>query len=338
MIKKRKRLLPGILVFVIIIFILNIAAFYFKIGDVDDGSKPVDQTGFTGQSVLGDTANLYLTLPTISKIFLIVQWGLLLLLLVYVGFKDKEVKKHQNELAGLDMNQIRKKSTTDLDTLYDLLKQRQHLRISTIAQAFEIKEDLAMEWGKILESGRLAYIDYPKFGGPLIRIKTKEKPGEERNLKEDKEQLKQQTKQEPGKQQPVKKVKEVTQGKIKRKKPLGVFGKDKQKLEQPAKDIKKQKLEIPLENIKNQKQIKQQPLKKDQNKLAGLNMNQIRKKSEIPIEDIKNQKQIKQQPVKKVKKQVQKKVKKRKQISEHKPLKKKQKNTKNKKLINYKIK
>ena len=113
MIKKRKRLFLRFLVIVILIFLINIMAFAFKLGDINDGSEEISQTGFTGFSVAKNTANLYLTLPLISKIFLIVQWGLLLLLLVYIGFRDKEVKTNQNELAGINMNNIRKKSDTD---------------------------------------------------------------------------------------------------------------------------------------------------------------------------------------------------------------------------------
>lgn len=173
MIKGEQKLFSRILVVVILIFIINIGVFVVKFGDIDDGSEAINQTGFTGHSIGGDVAGLYLNLPLVSKIFLIVQWGLLALLLIYIGFRDKEVTKNQTELSGINLNQIRKKSETDLDALYNLLKQKQHLRVSTVSQAFDIKEDLAMEWGKILESGNLAYIDYPKFGGPLIKIKSK---------------------------------------------------------------------------------------------------------------------------------------------------------------------
>ncbi len=211
MIKGESKLFLKVFIVVILIFFINIAVFFIKFGDVDDGSEAINQSGLTGLSVGKDVADLYVSLPLVSKIFLMVQWGLLLLLLIYVGFRDKEVSKNQNELAGLDLNQIRKKSETDLDALYTLLKQKQQLRIATVSKAFDIKEDLAMEWGKILESGRLAYIDYPKFGGPLIRVKNKDEPEEKpEQIKEQLKQEKQKIKQGQ-KQQPIKKLKQQKQ-------------------------------------------------------------------------------------------------------------------------------
>lgn len=239
MIKGERKLFLRVFVVVVLIFFINIGAFFIKFGDIDDGSEAINQTGFTGLSVGKDVADLYISLPFVSKIFLMVQWGLLLLLLIYVGFRDKEVSKNQNELAGLDLNQIRKKSETDLDALYTLLKQKQQLRVATVSKAFDIKEDLAMEWGKILESGELAYIDYPKFGGPLIRIKNKDEP--EENLKKTKEQLKQEKqkikqgqKQQLEKQLPIKKLKQQSK-QIKQVEKPKISNKEK-----PGKSLKKE--------------------------------------------------------------------------------------------------
>lgn len=242
MIKGERKLFLKVFIVVVLIFFINIAVFFIKFGDIDDGSEEINQSGFTGLSVGRDVADLYISLPFISKIFLMVQWGLLLLLLIYVGFRDKEVTKNQNELAGLDLNQIRKKSETDLDALYTLLKQKQQLRVATVSKAFDIKEDLAMEWGKILESGKLAYIDYPKFGGPLIRIKNKDEPGEKPEQPE--QQLEKQLPIKKLKQQP-KQIKQVEKPKISSKEKPGKslkkeLKKYKRKTNEIEEDVKKQ--------------------------------------------------------------------------------------------------
>ena len=122
MTKGESKLFLKVFIVVILIFFINIAVFFIKFGDVDDGSEAINQSGFTGLSIGKDVTDLYVSLPLVSKVFLMVQWGLLLLLLIYVGFRDKEVTKNQNELAGLDLNKIRKKSETYLDALYTLLK------------------------------------------------------------------------------------------------------------------------------------------------------------------------------------------------------------------------
>ncbi|MBD3252164.1 NINE protein [Candidatus Pacearchaeota archaeon] len=40
-----------------------------------------------------------------------------------------------------------------------------------------------MEWGKILESGDLAAIDYPRFGGPVLKIPEKKKTNKKNKKK-----------------------------------------------------------------------------------------------------------------------------------------------------------
>ena len=253
MIKGERKLFLRVFAVVVLIFFINIAVFFIKFGDVDDGSEAINQSGFTGLSVGRDVADLYISLPFVSKIFLMVQWGLLLLLLIYVGFRDKEVTKNQNELAGLDLNQIRKKSETDLDALYTLLKQKQQLRVATVSKAFDIKEDLAMEWGKILESGRLAYIDYPKFGGPLIRIKNKDEPEEKpeqtkEQLKKEKQKIKQQPKQ----------IKQVEKPKILDK-------------EKPGKSLKKELKKYKRETNEIEEDVKKQIKRNNKKKLKKYN-------------------------------------------------------------------
>ncbi len=258
MTKGESKLFLKVFIVVILIFFINIAVFFIKFGDVDDGSEAINQSGFTGLSIGKDVTDLYVSLPLVSKIFLMVQWGFLLLLLIYVGFRDKEVTKNQNELAGLDLNQIRKKSETDLDALYTLLKQKQQLRIATVSKAFDIKEDLAMEWGKILESGKLAYIDYPKFGGPLIKIKEEDKP--EENLKQTKEQVKQekqkikqgqkQQKQQSEKQLPIKKLKQQPKQQIKKPK---ISSKEK-----PGKSLKKELKKYKRKTNEMEEEVKKQ--------------------------------------------------------------------------------
>ena len=250
MIKGERKLFLRVFAVVVLIFFINIAVFFIKFGDIDDGSEAVNQSGFTGLSVGEDVADLYISLPFVSKIFLMVQWGLLLLLLIYVGFRDKEVSKNQNELAGLDLNQIRKKSETDLDALYTLLKQKQQLRVATVSKAFDIKEDLAMEWGKILESGRLAYIDYPKFGGPLIRVKNKDEPEEKP------EQIKEQLE----KQRPIEKLKQLLKQKKQEEKPK-ISSKEK-----PGKSLKKELKKYKRKTNEIEEDVKKQIKENNKNK------------------------------------------------------------------------
>ena len=60
--------------------------------------------------------------------------------------------------------------TTSLDELYKFLQENKILRIEDITSTFNINEELALNWAKILESGKLAEIINPKIGKPLVKI------------------------------------------------------------------------------------------------------------------------------------------------------------------------
>ena len=166
MAKEEKLLFPRILLVAVVAFFLNILNFYYKINKAGPS--------LTGFSVVSKVGEMYSSLPTTSKAILFLQWGILILLLLYAAFKDKKVFEDKKELKTINLEESSKPSETDLDVLYKLLKEKNKLRMSTIAKAFKIDNDLAMEWGKTLEEAKLAVIDYPRFSGPVLKLVTKE--------------------------------------------------------------------------------------------------------------------------------------------------------------------
>ncbi|MDD5192459.1 MAG: hypothetical protein PHH54_01425 [Candidatus Nanoarchaeia archaeon] len=61
-------------------------------------------------------------------------------------------------------------SSTSLDALYDILREKKIMRVEDIAAHFNVSKELVMEWGKILEAGELATINNPRIGKPTIKI------------------------------------------------------------------------------------------------------------------------------------------------------------------------
>ena len=163
MVKKENFLFFRVFTITIIMLFVNLISFFYK-----SGIKGMSLTGF---SIKTKVSEIYTTLSMPSKTFLFIQWGLLILVLIYSAMNDKKVSKRNKETIGLDLKKIRKDSNTDLDVLYNALQIKKQLSISAISQTFKIKEKLAMEWAKILESGNLAFIDYPRFSGPVLKIK-----------------------------------------------------------------------------------------------------------------------------------------------------------------------
>ncbi|MFH0808397.1 MAG: hypothetical protein V1888_02165 [archaeon] len=70
---------------------------------------------------------------------------------------------------GIIKEKVRK-SLTDLDTLYEILKERKSIGIADIEKLFNVNSEVALGWAKILENGDLAIIDYPSFGKPVLML------------------------------------------------------------------------------------------------------------------------------------------------------------------------
>ncbi len=142
-----------------IIFLLNVAIFVYNYST----NKGI--TGFSIREVRGAEK-----VPLNTKLFLVVEWALLLSTLFFIYFKDQRKLGMKRELSDIDLKKFSKRQGTDLDTLYNILQDKKQLKISSIAKLFNIDKKTAMEWGKILEAGNLVMIDYPTARGPVVKI------------------------------------------------------------------------------------------------------------------------------------------------------------------------
>jgi len=159
--KKEKFIFKKVLVLTGLVFFLNIIYLIYRIGIYPR---------ITGNSIGSSFSEIYSAMPISSKIFLIVQWVFLIALLVYSLFRDRGMKDKTAELKGIDLAKMSQNSKTDLDTLYNVLKDKKKLRLSTISKLFSVKKGTAIEWCKILEADDLVAIDFPAIGEPIIRL------------------------------------------------------------------------------------------------------------------------------------------------------------------------
>ena len=59
-------------------------------------------------------------------------------------------------------------SNTDLDILYNLLKEKKKLQVKALAIYFKVEESTIIAWARILEEANLLTIHYPNFGHPIL--------------------------------------------------------------------------------------------------------------------------------------------------------------------------
>jgi|SRR3989344_2310917 len=118
---------------------------------------------------------------------------------------------------------MEEESSTSLDALYDLLKEKKIMRVDDIATHFDVSKELVIEWGKILEAGELATISNPRIGKPIIKIAgytgEEVKPEKQKELSEEDKIKKEEEKKEEI-TETNKLIKNRNQGKIKEAKKI----------------------------------------------------------------------------------------------------------------------
>ena len=169
---EHKKRLFGILISVLaIVAILHLTMQFTIFGT---GISGFYENGISGMSIgkfsPGDEPRNISSASPISKFVLIIEWAFLIGAMIYIFARNKREARKEAEEVKLPQKRKLEKSekSTELDTLYDLLKEKKHLKISTISKLFNISKKVALDWAKTLESGNLATITYPRFGEPEL--------------------------------------------------------------------------------------------------------------------------------------------------------------------------
>lgn len=128
------------------------------------------QYGVSGLSIAKQIKSYYPNLSNISASMIGIEWFILITILAFTFVKTR---MNQNEedagvTVNLDKRYKESKTKTDIDILYDLLKERHSIRISLAAKIFKVDKEKIIEWCRILQNANLVTISYPKVGEPEI--------------------------------------------------------------------------------------------------------------------------------------------------------------------------
>lgn len=152
--------------FVVFLFVLVNTGLLFYV-NYDEISF---EGGFTGLSIREAVRNTFTGWSTTQKIVLFAQvfiFAVIILIILVKGIGERGIKK---ELSSREVLVGHKKYETDLDILSNILKKKKKIHLSSIANAFKVDKEIAMEWCRALESSHLGSIEYPALGEPYIRI------------------------------------------------------------------------------------------------------------------------------------------------------------------------
>lgn len=165
--EKKKVIVRGVIIVLVLLLITYTAFHILTFGvPLSKFAKTQDYTGF---SKLSPIKQHYANKEIYSRYTIIGLWTLLILSSLITIFR----KKHE-ESKKISINlPINSKNKTDLDALYEKLKEKKRLKIKDIAKSFNVNEEIVMEWGRILENSNLVSINYPRFGSPELSIEVK---------------------------------------------------------------------------------------------------------------------------------------------------------------------
>ncbi len=168
---KRGNILAKIIVSLLLL--IAIVHFTFQITVFGTGISGVYEKGISGLSIGRFSIdekfrNTFQPISPISKILLITEWSMLIIWFIILLTKKKMEDK--SEIVTLSKKYKTTPTSTDLDILYNILKEKKHLKLSTISRLFDINKEIALNWCKMLESGNLATLNYPKIGVPEITL------------------------------------------------------------------------------------------------------------------------------------------------------------------------
>ncbi|MBS3083453.1 hypothetical protein J4423_01470 [Candidatus Pacearchaeota archaeon] len=166
--KKRKHVGRAILIILTLAILVSTHIYYFL-------GNPFDlkllSGGISGQAIAEKiTENINEKKIEISfkeKIILGAEWILVIMIFLRLLIQSKaELKEYEVVITKEKIRQGA--SNTDLDTLYNLLKERKKLSVKSLAIYFKVEESTIISWARILEEANLLTIHYPNFGHPIL--------------------------------------------------------------------------------------------------------------------------------------------------------------------------
>jgi len=129
----------------------------------------------SGNTIKEKLIGIYESSSTSNKVLILIQFviGVIAAVLIFIIITKKFKRTatfSKNDFVGNGT----KKSQTDLDMVYEILKKRKRIDIVDIEEVFKVSPEVAFGWAKILENGDLAVIEYPRFGKPILILMEEE--------------------------------------------------------------------------------------------------------------------------------------------------------------------
>ncbi|MCU0642180.1 MAG: hypothetical protein MUF61_01190 [archaeon] len=157
---------------ILVIALIHLLSHFYIFGIGFEGlyKKSISGFSFIEPKVIETMKQTYPNSNKLSVLFLVAEW-ILLGVILFEGRK-KRSKEHIGELTkALSEKKSSSRSKTDLDALYEILKDKKELSLGEISKVFGVGSEVVLEWSRMLEEHELAELEYSNFGGTTLKIK-----------------------------------------------------------------------------------------------------------------------------------------------------------------------
>ena len=152
----------------LIVMILTISAMIHTGYSFYNLSGHNSQGGISGNSISDDSQKTISGISINEKIILGAEWLLVASVFLISILGGRMELKTIDEVIVTPKKTKSNISKTDLDSMYEILKEKKALRIKTLAKYFKVDERTIAEWARVLEEANLVTVHYPIIGDPQI--------------------------------------------------------------------------------------------------------------------------------------------------------------------------
>jgi hypothetical protein len=164
----KKIVLRAFIVFFFMIALVHTVFHFSTFGLSLTNNNPIV---ISGLAVNDPTNTILPEKSAISFSVLGIEWLILITLAIFAIVRQKMQAEIQKTHYNIKQIFRESQSKTDIDILYELLKNYGTIKVSAAAKLFNVENDKIIEWCNILEVGDLASLNYPQIGEPEIVFK-----------------------------------------------------------------------------------------------------------------------------------------------------------------------
>ena len=134
--------------------------------------------GISGKTIIEELKETGADMNFSKKIILSGEWLLVISIFIITLIKAKMELKTIDEVIVTPKKTRAGISKTDIDTMYEILKEKKKLKIKTLAKYFKVDDATILEWARVLEEANLLTVHYPTIGEPQVILNEEAKQNE----------------------------------------------------------------------------------------------------------------------------------------------------------------